>query len=157
MDMKGKIIELLLNENLREKVVNIITKSYNTACGFFYDPDHYPNEDRGTRWFNAFDNAQSWRSIEDIEKAFDKYVFAKIEKPYIILPEELKSILHSLVFPGDCGDPTFEAVDFKSVYLIFVFNVADHLSNQATEYFHFCNTSEEQEFAKGFLLVLCPS
>jgi hypothetical protein len=118
--MSDEIIELLENSKLWAKVVEALNdlygnELYSYAKTLYEDPPEVLEEDweryeEEERWWEACnyanDNSETCMYeiqlafTERIELAFEKHVFAKMQKPYRISPEEIIERFYNLAYPG---------------------------------------------------------
>ncbi len=148
--MPDEIIELLKNKKLRKKVVETIESVYHYA-GTLYDNPTEDMEEAVDLWEEAWWRAEVFGHAERIEQAFEKYVFDKMPRPYVVTIEELLEHLFSLANPGKTGYMEGDHVDFNDVYAIFINSVNNHiLLHRSSAPFPICIVHTGEEFFRGF-------
>ena len=129
--MADEIIELLKNKKLRAEVVKTIKDVYSHAGTLHDNPAEDMKEaveELGTTlWEEAWWRAETFGKVGQIERAFKKYVFDKMQKPYRISPKEIIDNFYNLAFPGQIGCPELENVDPDNLYTIFISNLNCHV------------------------------
>lgn len=149
--MNNQIIELLENNELRQKVITAIKEVWSLA-GTHYDSDEEVQEDAkkyGTSpWEEAWWRVESCAEAGEIEKAFDKYVIQRMAKPYRLTLEELVEVFFDLAKPDERHYTDFEQFtsdDCNNLYAIFVNYIKNHvLSYRHSDPFPICAITSDE-------------
>ena len=152
--MPQEIMKLLSNKRLRSIVVKTIQDVYSYA-GTLHDNPSEDMEDiaEDDLWEEAWWRAEICGGIEKIDKAFDKYVSAKMQPPFTIYPDEISAEFYRLTCPGGIGCQELETIDFDNLYTAFVHKVnLDIMSYKSSRLFPMCLVySDIDPFSDGLV------
>ncbi len=143
--MSDEIIKLLKNKKLQAEVVQTIKEVYNYAGTLYDNPQEDMEDVKGEDlWEEAWWRAETYGKVGRIKQAFEKYVFAKMQKPYRISPKEIIDQFYNMATPGEIGCPELEHIDFDNLYSIFINYIKLHImSHRFSVPFSICILSEQ--------------